>query len=307
MKFTALSLLLLLPQVLVAASYEYKLEAREIAKDTWLLEGKNENFTKHNGGNIANIVFITTKEGVLLIDTGPSLRFGNELIELIKSKTDKPIVRVLNTHHHPDHFLGNQAFKDQNIQSLRKTGELIAIEGDAFATNLYTLVGDWMRGTQVHLPDAPLEPEPLTLGSHKFSFHTFTGHSGSDLVVLDQSTGVLFASDMVFYQRALTTPHTPGINVWLEDLEKLKQLDFSILVPGHGPVSMGSVAIDQTADYLVWLDKTLEKAADQGLAMNETMKLPIDKRFTSLAEVGNEYSRSVVHLYPDYEERFFGN
>lgn len=307
MRFAALSLLLFLPQTLVAATYEYKLEAREIAKDTWLLEGKNENFTIANGGNIANIVFVTTNDGVLLIDTGPSLRFGNELLALIKTKTNKPIVRVLNSHHHPDHFLGNQAFKGLNIQSLRKTGELIAIEGDAFATNLYNLVGDWMRGTQVHLPEAPLEFEPLILGEHRFSFHAFTGHSGSDLVVLDESTGVLVTSDLVFYQRAPTTPHTLGMNVWLEDLEKLKQLDFSLLIPGHGPISFGQEAIEQTADYLQWLDKTLAKAADEGLAMNETMQLSIDEQFKPLAEVNNEFSRSVVHLYPDYEEHFFGN
>lgn len=307
MRFAALSLLLCLPQWLFAASYAYKLEAREIAKDTWLLEGENESFTPSNGGNIANIVFVTTEDGVLLIDTGPSLRFGIELLELIKTKTDKPIVQVLNTHHHPDHFLGNQAFKKFTIQSLRKTGELIATEGDAFATNLYTLVGDWMRGTQVHLPDAPLELEPIILGEHRFSFHAFTGHSGSDLVILDESTGVLITSDLVFYQRALTTPHTPGINIWLEDLEKLKQFDFSLLVPGHGPVSPGQVAIDQTGNYLWWLDKTLAKAADEGLAMNEVMSHPIDEQFKSLAEVNKEFSRSIVHLYPDYEERFFGN
>ena len=297
--------LLTLTLPLNAGTLEYKLKPQLIAQDTWLLEGANENFTKKNGGNIANIVFVVTEEGVVLFDTGPSLRYGKELLKTIKAITDKPVVKVFNSHHHPDHFLGNQAFANIPIISLPGTGQLIAQEGEAFATNMYTLVGDWMRGTEVHLPDAPLTEDSLTLGSHEFIFHRFTGHSGSDLVVIDAKTGVMIASDLVFYQRALTTPHTPGLDVWIEDLNRLKQLEFSLIVPGHGPVSEGPVAIDQTIAYLKWLDETLSQAADQGLSMNEVMFLPIKEEFQSLAEVRAELSRSAVHLYRHYENRFF--
>lgn len=297
-----IAITLLITSIVVrAGSLDYQLEIKEIAPDTYLLEGANENFNKTNGGHIANIVFVVTEEGVVLFDTGPSFRFGVSLRQQIKKITDKPIVRVFNSHHHPDHFLGNQAFSDSTIVSLPETGQLIASEGDAFASNMYTLVGDWMRGTKVYLPDEPLETDSLTLGSHQFEFHRFTGHSGGDLVVIDKTTGVMIASDLVFYQRASTTPHTPGLDIWIDDLESLKSLEFKTLVPGHGPVSDGYVAIDQTIAYLRWLDTTLREAADKGLSMNETMSSRVVEEFASLAEVKEELSRSVVHLYQDYE------
>lgn len=48
-----------------------------------------------------------------------------------------------------------------------------------------------------------------------------------------QKTGVLFAGDLVFYQRALTTPNSPGLSVWLADIATLQALPWTLIVPGH--------------------------------------------------------------------------
>lgn len=297
--------LLVLCSSVYSAPLQYNLTAREIAKDTWVVEGKTEDFSPANGGNIVNTAFVVTGDGVVLIDTGPSLRYGTELRQLIGSVTSQPILYVLNTHHHPDHFLGNQAFKDSSIYALPETGKLIAQHGNAFTENMYRLVGDWMRSTEVHLPGQPLSVSQLKLGQHRFRFISMTGHAGADLVVLDETTGVLFTADMVFYQRALTTPHTPDLKQWLADLKRLEALDFKLLVPGHGPVSEGKVAIVQTRNYLSWLDKRLSQAAEQGLSMNEVIELPLDKHFDQLAVARKEYVRSVAHLYERYENAMF--
>ncbi|BBB25910.1 quinoprotein relay system zinc metallohydrolase 1 [Amphritea japonica] len=297
--------LLVLCSSVYSAPLEYNLTAQEIASGTWVVEGKQEDFSRANGGNIVNTAFVVTGDGVVLIDTGPSLRYGTELRQLIGSVTDQPIRFVLNTHHHPDHFLGNQAFKDSSIYALPDTGKLIAQQGNAFAENMYRMVGDWMRSTEVHLPDKPLTMSRLVLGEHRFRFLSMTGHAGADLVVLDETTGVLFAADIVFYQRALTTPHTPDLKQWIADLTQLEQLNFQWLVPGHGPVSEGTVAIVQMRDYLTWLDKRLSQAAEQGLSMNEVIELPLDSRFAGLAVARKEYIRSVAHLYERYENAMF--
>lgn len=288
-----------------AASLSYDLKPEKIAENTWLLQGKLEDFSSKNGGNIVNTAFIVTEEGVVVIDTGPSLRYGKAMRAAINEITDKPIKVVFNTHHHPDHFLGNQAFADIEILALPETGKQLAIHGNAFAENMYQLVGDWMRSTEVLLPTKPIEADGLTVGSHKLKLLPFTGHTGADLVVFDEKTGVLFASDMVFYQRALTTPHTPGLEVWINEIEKLRSIDYKLLVPGHGPVVEDSSALDQMSAYLSWLDKTLMQSAEAGLSMTEVIKLPIKKGFESVALSRREFTRTVAHLYSSYEEKAF--
>ena len=140
------------------ADLDYALKPRLIAEDTWLLEGSTDNFAKANGGNIVNTAFIVTEAGVVVIDTGPSRRYGEALRQAIAQVTSKPVIQVLITHHHPDHALGNQAFKDVPIGALADTARLLQEQGDSMAENLYRMVGDWMRGTEVVLPTQVLQP-----------------------------------------------------------------------------------------------------------------------------------------------------
>ncbi len=61
---------------------------------------------KGGGGNSA--VFITA-EGVTVVDT-KNPGWGAPLLEKIKSVTDKPVIRIINTHTHGDHVSGNVEF-----------------------------------------------------------------------------------------------------------------------------------------------------------------------------------------------------
>ena len=298
----ALLCLLSLVSLPSLAELDYRLQPRQIAADTYVLEGSTENFSRDNGGNIVNTAFIVSEDGVVVIDSGPSLRYGKALRQAIGSVTDKPVIQVLITHHHPDHALGNQAFTDVPIGALPGTTEQLAKEGDALAENMYRMVGDWMRGTEVRLPDQALQPGEKRFGSHPLKLLAFSGHSGADLAVLDEKTGVLFAGDLLFYQRALTTPHSPGLVQWVDDLRQLQRLDWTVLVPGHGPVSRDRTPFDQMVDYLGWLDDLLRDSAAHGLDMNEVIATPIPERFASIRLSQYELIRSVTHLYPRYEQ-----
>lgn len=284
----------------VWAELDYRLEPRQIAEDTWLLEGSTDNFAQANGGNIVNIGFIVTGAGVVVIDTGPSRRYGEALRQAIARVTDKPVERVLLTHHHPDHVLGNQAFTDVPIQALAGTTELLRQQGNAMADNMYRLVGDWMRGTEVVLPGETVEPGVLEVGGHRLRLLGLGGHTGADLAILDETTGVLFAGDLVFYQRALTTPNSPGLDVWLDDLKTLEQLPWTLIVPGHGPVARNDAPFAQMRDYLGWLDSVMRQGAQKGADMNELMQVPIPERFAGVSLTRYELIRSVSHLYPRY-------
>lgn len=285
------------------ADLQYHLQPRQIAEGTWVVEGSTDNFAKDIGGAIVNVAFIDTGDGVLVIDTGPSKRYGEALRALIQQTTGQPVKHVLLTHHHPDHVLGNQAFTDVPIGALAGTTQLLKEQGNAMAENMYRLVGDWMRGTEVVLPCETVAPGKLTMGSHRFRLVGLRGHTGADLAILDETTGVLFAGDIVFYQRALTTPNSPGLDVWLADLDTLQQLPWKQIVPGHGPIASDAAPFAQMRDYLGWLDGVMRDGIAHGADMNDLLRTPIPERFASVSLTRYELIRSVSHLYPRYEQQ----
>lgn len=287
----------------LAVELDYGLEPVPVAPETYVFLGAAEDFTLDNGGNIVNTAFVVTTAGVVVIDTGPSRRYGEQMRAAIARVTDRPITHVLITHHHPDHFFGNQAFAEVPIQSLPASRKAMAVEGDRFANNLYNMSGAWMEGTEPLPASATLEPGQLVVGDHRFRLIALQGHTVGDLVILDETSGTLFSGDLVFDSRTLTTPHA-DVEAWLASLDALVGLDFARLVPGHGPVRDAPQArIARTAAHLRWLTTTLEDAVGRGLSMAETMALPIPEPYASEPLAHEEFARSVVHLFTVYENR----
>lgn len=280
----------------VEAGLDYLLKPRKLAQDTYVFIGRTEDITTANGGNIVNTAFIATREGVLVIDTGPSLLYGQQMRKAIAAVSDRPIVRVFNTHHHPDHFLGNQAYADVPIEALPPTIEGLHRDGDAFAGNLYRMAGDWMRGTEVRLPTGEARPGRFALGGHDIELIALRGHTQADLLVFDHTTGVLFAGDLVFWQRTATTPHA-DLTAWLQSLDAIERLPYKLLVPGHGEPVPDARAIVQTRRYLTWLEQTFQRAASAGLDMPEVMRTDLPSEFAAVPLARSEFERSVSHLY----------
>ena len=301
--------LILLAAQLGAIDFDYQLSAVPLAKDVYAFIGKTEDFTTDNGGNIVNTAFIVAPQGVIVIDSGPSLRYGRQMRRAISAVTAKPVALVINTHHHPDHFLGNQAFADVPIAALAETRKGIASDGNAFAENLFRMSGDWMKGTEVQVPGKTLSTGRLEVAGRSLRLVGLDGHTGADLVIVDETSGVLFAGDLVFNGRAPTTPHA-DVAHWLVALGQLEVLTreagFTVLLPGHGAPSNDAVPIRQTRAWLIWLSTTLHDAAKAGLDMNDVLARPLPPEFASLPVAASEYRRSVGHLFPAAEQDALG-
>jgi len=284
-----------------ASALSYDLKPTLIAPDTYVFVGSTEHFTRANGGNILNPGFIVTDDGVVVIQTGPSRRFGEEMRAAIRAVTPKPIRIVYVSNLHPDYFLGSQAFKDVPIAALPGTIAGIEREGHAITGNMYRLVGDWMRGTDPVVPTQAVHGSTVVYGGHRLRLIPLEGHTHADLAIYDETTRVLFAGGVVFSDRTPTTPHA-DIPRWLKALDELDALDVSVLVPNHGTVRTDTSAIAQTRDWLTWLDGSLRTGAAEGRDMAEMLDAPIPERFSSMNVLRPEYQRSVAHLWPAIEQ-----
>lgn len=283
------------------ATLDYGLQARALAPGVWVVEGANADFAPANGCNIINTGFIATGAGVLVINTGPSRRYGEQLRALIARTTPEPVTQVLHLNLHPDYFLGNQAFADVPRLATDTTRAGMAREARAYEENLYRLCGDWMKGTEALLPTGRPMPGPLRLGQREFELREYRGHTASDLVLVDRTSGVVFAGGLVFAQRIPTTPHAQ-LPDWLASLDSVGELKPSHLVPSHGPVRADTGAVDQTRRYLRWLDAQLRRSAERGEDLNEVLRAEVPAEFRAWAAFATEYTRNVVHLYPRYEQ-----
>lgn len=294
-----LMLALLTPAVHAASDYPIRPQA--VAPRSWVVIADTGYFTAANGGFLVNTAFIDTGDGVTVIGSGPSRAFGEQYRRVIADTTGQPVRELLITHKHPDHFLGNQAFADVPIRADAITRERLQQEAAGLADNLYRLVGDRMAGTEPRQPDSAMPTGTIRRGNHTLTFLSLGGHTPSDVAVFDQTTGVLYAIDLVFNGRTPTLP-SADLPRWLAALDALEAVPFRVLVPGHGPVSHDAGPIRATRRYLQWLDATLHDAARHGLTPNEVMALPIPDEFAGWAEARDEWRRTVGFLYGRYEQ-----
>ncbi|SHH86473.1 quinoprotein relay system zinc metallohydrolase 1 [Marivita hallyeonensis] len=288
------------PRAYAQARHVYDLTPIQIADGMWMIEGSTDYFSMQNGGAIVNIVLIEGDSGLILIDSGPSLRYGEALASVARRLDLRGVSAVINTHHHPDHFFGNQVFADKPILSLGETLSAAVSDGDAFADNMYRLLGDWMRGTEVVPPTQVISSGEVTIDGRSFTALPLGGHTVADLAVLDRQTGTLIAGDLVFYDRAPTTP-SADLEIWQASLNELEAINAAQLVPGHGPVDKTRAAIPQTRAYLSWLEHTLRNAAREGLDMIEVMDTTLPAEFAGMGAQPQEFHRSVSHLFPGIE------
>lgn len=285
-----------------ANSFDFKLKPIKLSENSYYFYGKEEYFSKQNGGDISNSAFIITPNSVILIDTGSSVEYAQQIKEQIKKITNKPVRFILNTHHHPDHFLGNHAFKDVKIYATEYTKNDIKSNGELYISNMVNLIGEVAYTTKVKAPNILLEPKELILDNYKLKLLYLDGHTKSDIVIFDEKTKILYASDLVFNNRALATPHA-NLQDWIKALEKLKTIDFKVLVAGHGKVSFDKKVLDENIFYLKYLDTTLKNAVEEGLDTFEILEQDHPVRLQNYSMFKEEFERSIVNLYPKYENQ----
>ena len=241
---------------------------------------------------------------VAVIDTGGSISIGHKLKKSIRRITKKPICYVINTHVHYDHILGNKAFTDESPDFIghKDLAEAINQNRDFFLNQFRNNLTSDPKNSDIIEPNILIEKtKKLELGERSITLIPFaTSHSHNDLIVIDNKTKTLWAGDLIFRERIPSL--TGSLKGWLKSINKIKELDIKVVVPGHGSVASSlDEAIKQQQDYLTLLLNKTRKAIKEGKFINEAMEnIDKDNEFRWLLHE-YQHSTNVSRSYTELE------
>ena len=248
----------------------FGIEPVKIAPGVYAFIGDGGDVSPDNQGFVGNAGFIVGTAGIVVIDTGISYQFAQEMISAVEKVSQQPIRLVVLTHAAQEFIFGAAFFQARGIPILahRRSAELMQSRCENCLSNLrHTLGEDAMRGSLVVTPEQQIDgSERVTVAGRPISiYHYGWGSTPGDLVVLDCQTRVVFAGGLVSIGR-VPDLRDGDFEGWLTTLDALEKLPATFLVPGFGPP--GPMAgISTTRNYLRALDRAVRTQYRNGVSL----------------------------------------
>jgi glyoxylase-like metal-dependent hydrolase (beta-lactamase superfamily II) len=246
-----------------------ELELQKVTADVYAIVGELGNRTAKNLGNNATFGFVITSEGVVLIDSGGTYQGAQEIDRLIKSVTDKPVVRVINTGGQDHRWLGNGYFKNQGAKII--ASEAAVKDQKARAQDQFIMLGNLVGDNVVKETDAIYaertfeEHFEFGLGGTMFKLsHSGQAHTPGDSFVWLPQKKVMFTGDIVYVERMPGIGSQSNSKSWIEVFQTMAAYKPRYLIPGHGHATDLSQAKRDTYDYLVFLRRSVSDFMENG-------------------------------------------
>jgi glyoxylase-like metal-dependent hydrolase (beta-lactamase superfamily II) len=236
MKFLIMILMMSVLGAGAAAAQEIKREITRVTDDTYRFQNQFH----------VNM-FVVTGDGVVVTDP-INAEAAAWLRTEIGKITDEPITHLIYSHSHGDHASGGTEY-----------GEVPNVIMHENAPEDIDLVEASVRFS---------EQMAFTVGSKTFELtYLGPGHGTDMIAVVVRPDQVAFVVDVVSSKR-LFYRDFPGSNVddWILQVKRVNELDFDILVGGHGPVGLKS----DVGEGIIYLEE-LRAAVLEGLKAGKTV------------------------------------
>lgn len=317
------SLLVMVLSVITGASFahdgkgpvsiqQYSLD--KVSPNIYVVHGAHDLPNTKNRGFMNNPAAILTANGVIIVDPGSSAGIGKQLLEKVRKVSNKPVIAILNTHVHGDHWLGNSGVRErypnvpiyahERMIERAKTGE-----GEAWVKLFNTMTKGAIKGTRAIVPNKGLKGgETLNLDGVTLRVH-YAGHAHSDndlmFEVVDDKAP--FFGDIVGnrYVAHSAVPQDASFKGSIAAIQSMLKGPATIFIPGHGRTG-GREVPEATLRFLEKLRAAVSKYYKQGMADYE-MKDAVIKDMNEYRDwySFNELGRVITYVYQEVEKENF--
>ncbi len=246
----------------------------KLAEGVWALvstpfntSGKTGDLSTHSNGGI-----IVGTEKILAIDSYRTQAGCQFMADACFFLTGRHPTHIAHTHFHFDHLGGTRGFLKQAdapeimmTQTTRRLACQAYLKTYPNPDNLQTKISG-IEKWGGNFTDASLimgdesKPMVLDLGGRNVSIIPLAGHTGSDLAIVDETSQVTFAGDLVwdgiFPNFVSSSPRK-----WIESVQEITAPPNQTIVPGHGSVCKSDSANLRT--YKVLLDEIKAHAVSE--------------------------------------------
>ncbi|MFB6836895.1 MBL fold metallo-hydrolase [Streptomyces sp. NPDC056361] len=245
--------------------------------------------TGSEAGLFVNSYIVETDSGLVVVDTN---LLNSDIAELVAKVAafGKPLLGVLVTHAHPDHFNGVHALldgRDIPVYATEAVGKAIVEIADAKRAQWGPVYGDEWPAVTAY-PTVLLEDgQTVELGGVAFTArHVGPAESHADsyfLASVDGGAPTAFIGDLAFHG---THPYTADGHgaLWLDALTTLTTdlAGARTLLPGHGTPTGVEVLAAQHR-YLQHYRETVRELADGRPTLAQAAKEELDRRLQEFA------------------------
>jgi len=218
------------------------------------------------GGNVG---VLRTDRGGVVVDTMTFRTQGVRIHELAERLGGGPVQVVVNTHYHMGHTHGNPAFPSgtQIVSTDKTLAYLNAVDAEY-----------WQGDAAGTLPNQTIQSErELRLGGKTVRLiHPGRGHTDGDLIALFVEDKVLHTGDLFSNGCYPNIDLEAGGSVqeWAATIDRLLELDFDRVIPGHGPVTNRD-GLRAFQGFMRQLARASKQVSRSGWSLEETQKQAI--------------------------------
>jgi cyclase len=251
---------------------------------------------------VSNGGIIVGEDHVLVIDSlGAPIHAKNYIAAIRRTVPDKPMGRMVITHHHQDHIAGLPFFPKMEIVSheyCRK--EMLAM---TFPSPTWEKRDGWAEGGEPRriVPPTTVIDDRATYyyGNTEVQLITMApAHTWGDVAIYLPQSKILFAGDIGFFYVApfLNNGHATK---WMEVCDRILGMDVQTIVPGHGPIG-GKRDLAAMSEYLALFKAEAWKRYNAGLTPGQAAAEITLGKFDSWIGARDRLPMNAVRLYAEF-------